>query len=76
MTPLLEVHTLINGPIEENCYVLVNTHSRHALIVDPGCDASDLIGAIKKLKVEPELIVATHGHFDHVGAVEFLKKEF
>lgn len=46
------------------------------MIVDPG-DAADVIREeCRKLELSPELILLTHGHFDHIMAAEELKKEW
>ncbi|MCX8203214.1 MAG: MBL fold metallo-hydrolase [Nitrososphaeria archaeon] len=66
----LEVETLVVGPLSTNCYVV--SSGGEALIVDPGWDAERVLRAVSGMKVVG--IVATHGHFDHVGAVEELKR--
>lgn len=46
------------------------------MIIDPG-DDGDFIGQkILDLKLKPKLILATHGHFDHLLAVMELKLNF
>jgi len=57
------------GLVQENCYILRRDGSDRALIVDPGDEASKLLGAIESLGVELDGILLTHTHFDHVGAV-------
>ncbi|MCS7118380.1 MAG: MBL fold metallo-hydrolase [Thaumarchaeota archaeon] len=66
----LRVETLVVGPLSTNCYIVSNRDD--ALIVDPGWDVERILSAIGDLRVT--LIVATHGHFDHVGAVEELRE--
>lgn len=66
----LQVETLVVGPLSTNCYVV--SSGGEALIVDPGWDAERVLRAVSGMKVVG--IVATHGHFDHVGAVEELKR--
>jgi glyoxylase-like metal-dependent hydrolase (beta-lactamase superfamily II) len=43
------------------------------LIIDPGDDAEYIINRIRDLEVTPIGIIATHGHFDHIVAVNELK---
>jgi hydroxyacylglutathione hydrolase len=43
--------------------------SDRALLIDPGDEAKKLQGAMEQLGVEPEAILLTHTHFDHIGAV-------
>jgi hydroxyacylglutathione hydrolase len=54
-------------PIQQNCSIVACTATNRAAIVDPGGDVANIRAAIEKLKVEPERILLTHGHFDHAG---------
>src|SRR6185503_18840228 len=66
---MLQIRTLLNGPIEENCYVINREGKNEAWVIDPGSSAPQLRKAIDDAGLKPVLILATHGHFDHVGAV-------
>lgn len=66
---MLKIQTLLNGSIEENCYVIHLQGSPEAIVIDPGSSAAQLKKAIDDAGLKPRLILATHGHFDHVGAV-------
>jgi hydroxyacylglutathione hydrolase len=57
------------GAIQENCYLVRREGSDRALLVDPGDEAPRLLAAMHELGVEPEAILLTHTHFDHIGAV-------
>jgi len=65
----LDIRTLTVGPLMTNCYVLVS--GGEAIVVDPGWEAERILAELSGLKVVR--IVATHAHFDHVGAVEELR---
>ena len=65
----LDIRTLTVGPLMTNCYVLVS--GGEAIVVDPGWEAERILAELSGLKVMR--IVATHAHFDHVGAVEKLR---
>lgn len=54
--------------MQENCYLIHDLESNELVIVDPGDDGQYIIDAIEKLHATPILIVATHGHFDHIMA--------
>ncbi|MBI2953910.1 MAG: MBL fold metallo-hydrolase [Chloroflexi bacterium] len=64
----MEIRKLVVGPYEENCYILVCQGTGESLIVDPGAEAQSIIDAAADTHVK--LIVITHGHSDHVGALE------
>jgi len=57
------------GPLQENCYLVRREGSDRCLLVDPGDEADKLQSAMWQLGVEPEAILLTHTHFDHIGAV-------
>lgn len=62
------------GPVEANCYIVLE--NQNALIIDPGDDARLLKGMIASLKARVEAVLLTHAHFDHIGAVDELVKEY
>ena len=67
------VKNLTVGMVETNCCLVYNEETKQAVIVDPG-DAADVIREeCRKLELSPELILLTHGHFDHMMAAEELK---
>ena len=58
------------GPVQENCFIVRESDSGTALIVDPGEEADRLLKAVDELGIEKvDAILVTHTHFDHVGAV-------
>lgn len=70
------IKNLTVGMVETNCCLVYNEETKRAVIVDPG-DAADVIREeCRKLELSPELILLTHGHFDHIMAAEELKKEW
>ena len=64
----LEVRQYVVGPISTNCYAVVS--EGRALVVDPGAEGARLAEALNDVTVE--LVVATHGHADHVAGVAAL----
>src|SRR3989304_1318329 len=65
--------TLTVGPLEVNCYVVWDTGTRKAVVIDPGGDADAVEAEVRKNSLTVEHIVNTHGHFDHVGGDASLK---
>jgi glyoxylase-like metal-dependent hydrolase (beta-lactamase superfamily II) len=47
---------------------------KEGVIIDPGEDAHTILKRIRESGLEIKYILATHGHFDHVGAVAPLKR--
>ena len=71
--PLLNVKTLTVGEMAENCHFVFDKNFKEAVIIDPGDEADYIEKVINDLELTPALIVATHGHLDHVMAVFELK---
>lgn len=68
----MDIKVLVVGDLQENCYVC--SVGSVAFIVDPGCDADKIIEACDGKEVVE--IIVTHYHFDHIGALNELKKYF
>ncbi|MDP4145558.1 MAG: MBL fold metallo-hydrolase [Bacillota bacterium] len=64
------------GPLEVNCYVLMDEETKETLILDPGGDASKITKAVEDLNGQVKLILFTHGHIDHIGAAAELKSKY
>jgi hydroxyacylglutathione hydrolase len=55
------------GPLGENAYALASEGT--CILVDPGDEAPRILAFLDSRGLAPSLIVATHGHLDHVAAV-------
>lgn len=66
----------IVGPVQTNCYLLSQMETNECVIVDPGEEAIKLSDYIEKKELKPIAILLTHGHFDHIGAVDELRKKY
>ena len=64
------------GALETNVYFYIDDETNHGVIIDPGAEATKLAEIIRKKGCIIEKILITHGHFDHIGAVEQLHEEF
>ena len=72
----LELQKCTLGPVMTNCYFLKNRETGEMLIVDPGDSPDTVIAKVREMQGTPVGILLTHGHFDHILAVEEVKKEF
>ncbi|MBD8071344.1 MBL fold metallo-hydrolase [Bacillus sp. PS06] len=61
------------GPLQTNAYLLSNNH-KECVIFDPGGDGDRLISMIQKQQLKPLAVLLTHAHFDHIGAVDDVRK--
>ncbi len=66
------VETLQLGPIATNCYIVRDETTGRAAVIDPGGDAPRVTAALARHNLTAEAIIATHAHFDHIGAVRDL----
>lgn len=63
----------IVGPFQSNCFIVGSEKTREAMIIDPGASGQAILEKVAELGLTVRLIVATHGHMDHVAAVEEVK---
>jgi glyoxylase-like metal-dependent hydrolase (beta-lactamase superfamily II) len=52
-----------------NGYLVGCAETNKGMVVDPGFDAEKILRAIENAGLEIELVLLTHGHHDHVGAL-------
>ena len=58
------------GPFQENCYLYACPETLEAVIIDPGDEAERIIQHIQEYQFIPKYIINTHGHIDHIGAID------
>ena len=66
--PKIALDSVVVGEIAVNCYIVENTETSECLIVDPGAEAERIIARVGSRK--PVAVLLTHGHYDHIGAVD------
>ncbi|MGM0453194.1 MAG: MBL fold metallo-hydrolase [Thermodesulfobacteriota bacterium] len=62
------------GPIMANCYILGCDRTKEAAVIDPGDEPDRVLMALAEEKLTVKYILNTHGHFDHVGGNNRMKK--
>ena len=72
----MKIYALEVGMIRTNCYLILNEESREMIVVDPGDDADHICNKIRDLDGRPAAIFLTHGHFDHILAVNGLRDAY
>ncbi len=63
----MKIFSLPVGTLQTNCYVVASQKGR-AFIIDPGDEAAKIRALIEKNGLQPQFIVNTHGHIDHIKA--------
>lgn len=62
------------GMLATNCYFAINEQLGEGVIVDPGADCSSILAMAEEAKAKIIAILLTHGHSDHIGALNELRK--
>lgn len=71
---MMIVRKLEVGPFASNCYIVGDQSGGNGIIIDPGAEADMILKTADGLGLKVQLIVLTHGHMDHVGALPEVKK--
>ena len=74
---MMKIKRFVFNPFQENTY-LVESPQGKCLIVDPGAydrnEKETLLGELRGK--EPEAVLLTHGHPDHLASAALLQREF
>ena len=81
---MIKVNPYVLGMMSTNCYILYDDAEtpdqegfRQAVVIDAAAEPERLIDICEKdLKVKPVAILLTHGHFDHIMAVDALRERY
>jgi len=71
---LLVVRQAVVGPFAENTWLVADSESGDALIIDPGGENDRVLG-LAQPNFRIGRIVATHGHADHIFGAEELREK-
>lgn len=71
----MEIKTIPVGAFRANCYLLID--NGNILVIDPGAGFKKINEKILEIPNHNVVgILLTHGHFDHIGAVDSLYKTY
>lgn len=65
-----KIVTITSGKLEQNCFIVQHLDSGDMIVIDPGGAANEIINTISQDGGQLKLVLLTHAHFDHVGAVK------
>ncbi len=66
---MLEINKQVLGPVATNTYIVGDTESNQAVVIDPAWDGDKLGEDIKKADWKVQAVWLTHAHFDHFGGL-------
>ncbi len=72
VTESVEILKLTVGTMEANCYIVSDSGSSEAAIIDPGAEPDRICQEIARRALQIKCIINTHGHGDHIGANGYL----
>ena len=64
---MLEIVSFTLGPAQTNAYLVANSETREAVVIDPSWDGHIILDAAKKRDWRIGHMWYTHAHFDHIG---------
>jgi len=77
---MINVHKFTFNGFQENTYLLVDTDTNEAVIIDPGCydvnEKHDLEDFIASNKLKLVRLLNTHCHLDHIFGNQFIQKNW
>jgi hydroxyacylglutathione hydrolase len=73
-TSELEVVSLPNGQLAENCYLVADVRTREAIIIDPGEEPAMFLAELDTRGWALGAIWLTHAHVDHIVGVAAVKE--
>ncbi len=63
------IKTFSVGQFETNCYIVSDEDSLECAVIDPGDESNTILDYLESNHLKCRVILLTHGHFDHIGAV-------
>ncbi len=69
----MKIISLQLGPIQTNCYIVYDETTKDALVIDPAWDYAAIDKALASQGLKLSKIFLTHGHADHIGALQELR---
>lgn len=61
------------GPVMTNCYIVYDSETRDAMVIDPAWNYRKIDQALQDNQLHLQFIFLTHGHADHIGALQELR---
>ncbi|MEW6400802.1 MAG: MBL fold metallo-hydrolase [Chloroflexota bacterium] len=64
---MLEIQTFILGPAQTNAYLVADSNTHEAAVIDPSWDGELILSEAQKRGWRIAHLWYTHAHFDHIG---------
>ncbi len=73
---MIKTDFVVSGELQVNCYFVYDDVSKKAIIIDPGQSYDLVTRKIEDLDLKPELLINTHGHFDHILCDDKIREKY
>lgn len=70
----LMVSRFVIGMVGTNCYLVWDEETKEGVVIDPAENGQFILGKCQEAGMTLTAILLTHGHFDHIGAVEEIRR--
>ena len=70
----LKIKKFVLGIMSTNCYLIEN--GQHSIVIDPGDQEDLIIDYLVQNNLKLKVILLTHAHFDHIGAIDKLVEKY
>lgn len=72
----MKIERFVLGPIETNCYVVVNEDTKECFAVDMAYCPKAYVDHIREQGYQMKALFLTHGHFDHIMGIDGVREKF
>ena len=69
------IKTIPVGQLETNCYIVTDENTLDCAVIDPGDESNTILDYLEMNHLKCRAVLLTHGHYDHVGAVDAIAEE-
>jgi len=64
---MIDIDVIVSRPFMENTLIVCERGRNDCVVVDPGFEPQLIVSLLERKKLEPSLILLTHGHADHIA---------
>lgn len=73
---IMRVKTMLLGELGTNVYVVYNEETKEAVVIDPAAEPDKVSQFIEQEQLKLMGMLVTHGHYDHIQAIDVLREQY
>lgn len=66
----MKIKRMVLGGLENNTYIIIGEDQVSAVLIDPAYEPERIVEFLTGQGLQLKAMLITHGHFDHIGAVQ------